>query len=268
MYGIKDYVDPVEGKFRVTSEEGPRKSRRTTNGAKMSSFHYGVDIAGEKPGDQPLIRNVTGGRVVFAGQAGGWGNTVIVENPDGYRVQYGHLDSIGVRIGDYVPAGEPVGVMGATGNVTGTHLDMIVTKDGKAIKRDGTALGKEPASISRRAELGKKAIAKMPDVPPAPTKAPTSGEQAEPNQAVAQTENALETSPPGDLDAPSPVAAPSTDMFAGVPVNILSGSVGLIAPDTKTENRIFGGIAKLGLEPDLEGLYAEAARAIAGRETN
>lgn len=134
MYGIKDFVPPVAGKYRITSGEGPRKSGRTTNGARMSSFHHGTDWAGATPGSKPDIQNITAGKVVWVGNAGGWGKTVIVQNPDGYTVQYGHLDSINVKVGDQVSAGAKIGVMGATGNVTGVHLDMIVTKNGKSIK--------------------------------------------------------------------------------------------------------------------------------------
>ena len=50
MYGIKDFVPPVAGKYRITSGEGSRKSGRTNNGAKMSSFHHGADWAGATPG--------------------------------------------------------------------------------------------------------------------------------------------------------------------------------------------------------------------------
>ena len=151
MYGIKDFVPPVAGKYRITSGGGARKSGRTTNGARMSSFHHGTDWAGATPGSKPDIQNITAGKVVWAGKAGGWGNTVIVQNPDGYTVHYAHLDSIAVKVGDQVPAGGKIGVMGATGNVTGVHLDMIVTKNGKTIKQDGTVLAAAPASIAKRA---------------------------------------------------------------------------------------------------------------------
>lgn len=111
MYGIKDFVPPVAGKYRITSGSGARKAGRTTNGAKMSSFHHGSDWAGATPGSKPDIQNVTAGKVVWVGKAGGWGNTVIVQNPDGYTVQYAHLDSTDVKVGDQVPAGGKIGVM-------------------------------------------------------------------------------------------------------------------------------------------------------------
>ena len=199
MYGIKDFVPPVAGKYRITSGEGSRKSGRTNNGAKMSSFHHGADWAGETPGSKPDVQNITAGKVVWAGNAGGWGKTVIVQNPDGYTVQYAHLDSIGVKVGDQVSAGGKIGVMGSTGNVTGTHLDMIVTKNGKSLKRDGTVLADAPASIAKRAG-GK--------VPAGSTTPPTSTQSA-PTQSI-MVGGKPQTQPIGQQAQ----QAPSNDMFA------------------------------------------------------
>lgn len=242
MYGIKDFVPPVAGKYRITSGEGPRKARRTTNGAMMSSFHHGTDWAGATPGSKPDIQNITAGRVVWAGKARGWGNTVIVENPDGYRVQYGHLDSIAVKVGDEVPAGGKIGVMGATGNVTGVHLDMIVTKDGKSLKRDGSVLAAAPVSIAKRAGSASKPTQTTPTVTPTQQPAPTN---VQANQPVDNT------------------ASVTPSLFGGEPMNLLAGGVGLAVPETKTENKLFGDIANMGLSNSLESIYVEAARAIA-----
>ena len=255
MYGIKDFVPPVAGKYRITSGEGPRKSGRTTNGAKMSSYHHGADWAGPTPGSKPDIQNITAGKVVWAGKAGGWGNTVIVQNPDGYTVQYGHLDSIGVKVGDQVAAGDKIGVMGKTGNVTGVHLDMIVTKDGKSLKRDGTVLADVPASIAKRA--GGKV--------PAGSTTPSTSTQSAPTQSI-MVGGKPQTQPIGQQAQ----QAPSNDMFAGMPMsggdpmNLLNGAVGLAVPDTASENQLYGNIAGMNLDGGLEQIYAEAARAVAG----
>lgn len=254
MYGINDFVPPVAGKYRITSGEGSRKSGRTNNGARMSSFHHGADWAGEKPGSKPDIQNITAGKVVWAGNAGGWGKTVIVQNPDGYTVQYGHLDSIDVKVGDQVPAGGKIGVMGKTGNVTGVHLDMIVSKNGKSIKRDGTVLADAPASIAKRA--GGKV--------PAGSTTPSTSTQSAPTQSIMG----------GDKPQTQPIGqqaqqAPSNDMFAGMPMvggdpmNLLTGAVGLAVPDTASENQLYGNIAGMNLGGGLEQIYAEAARAVA-----
>lgn len=254
MYGLKDYTPPVDN-MRITSDGGPRKSSRTTNGARMSSFHHGVDIAGAKPGSKPDIKNITGGKVVYVGKAGGWGNTVIVENPDGYRVQYGHLDSIDVKVGDQVPSGGKIGVMGATGNVTGVHLDMIVTKNGKSIKRDGTVLADAPASIARRA--GGKVPTGTPDTG---TPSPTAPQSPSPAMFAGTThDNSAQPSSPN-----ADIFGGSSNHQSGSPVNLLTGAVGLAVPDTQTENNLFGAVSGMNLGSDLEKIYAEAARAIAG----
>lgn len=249
MYGIKDYVSPVAGKFRVTSGEGNRKARRTTNGAMMSSFHHGVDIAGQTPGSKPDIRNVTAGRVLWAGKAGGYGNTVVVQNPDGYIVQYGHLDSISVRAGDNVSAGQKIGVMGATGNVTGVHLDMIVIKDGKSLRRDGSVLASAPNAILRRA---KAKPSSNQSTPPASTSVTPSA------QATPSATNTTTVA----TDFLSPTV--STESFSSTPLNLLQGGVGIAIPETQSENRLFGQIADMNLTKGLESIYAEASRAIAG----
>lgn len=255
MYGIKDFVPPVAGKYRITSGEGSRKSGRTNNGAKMSSFHHGTDWAGEKPGSKPDVQNITTGKVVWAGDAGGYGNTVIVQNPDGYTVQYAHLDSIDVKVGDQVPAGGKIGVMGKTGNVTGPHLDMIVSKNGKSLKRDGTVLADTPASITKRA--GGKV--------PAGSTTPSTSTQSAPTQSI-MVGGKPQTQPIGQQAQ----QAPSNDMFAGMPMsggdpmNLLTGAVGLAVPDTASENQLFGNIAGMNLDGGLEQIYAEAARAVAG----
>ena len=255
MYGIKDFVPPVAGKYRITSGEGPRKSGRTTNGAKMSSYHHGADWAGPTPGSKPDIQNITAGKVVWAGNAGGYGKTVLVQNPDGYTVQYAHLDSIDVKVGDQVPAGGKIGVMGSTGNVTGVHLDMIVTKDGKSLKRDGTVLADVPASIAKRA--GGKV--------PAGSTTPSTSTQSAPTQSI-MVGGKPQTQPIGQQAQ----QAPSNDMFAGMPMsggdpmNLLNGAVGLAIPDTASENQLYGNIAGMNLDGGLEQIYAEAARAVAG----
>jgi len=251
MYGIKDFVPPVAGKYRITSGMGARKSGRTTNGAKMTSFHHGSDWAGATPGSKPDIQNITAGKVVWTGKAGGWGNTVIVQNPDGYTVQYAHLDSIAVKVGDQVPAGGKIGVMGATGNVTGVHLDMIVTKDGKTLKQDGSVLAAAPASIAKRAGGKVPAGSTTPTTPtsPAPTQSIMVGDKPQ-IQAVEQ-------------QTPQSNNLFGTDyLFGSSPMNVLSGAVGLAVPETAKENQLFGDIAGMNLGGGLEQIYAEAARAI------
>ena len=96
-------------------------------------FHMGIDIDGET-GDE--IYAMTVGVVSHAGPApqgyGGYGNTVIIDH-DGYQTLYAHLSRVDVTAGTKVVAGQIIGLMGTTGNVTGSHLHFEARVDGKQI---------------------------------------------------------------------------------------------------------------------------------------
>lgn len=121
------FVNPAEG--RVSSEWGPR--RHPITGAR--GHHRGIDIA-NKVGTE--VRAAYGGTVravrtgVRPGDAspngitGSWntGNFVLVDGPGGGSEWYGHLHTVVVAPGDVVKAGDRLGTMGQSGNVTGPHL--------------------------------------------------------------------------------------------------------------------------------------------------
>jgi murein DD-endopeptidase MepM/ murein hydrolase activator NlpD len=67
------------------------------------------------------IRITFGGKIVWAGENGPWGNLVVVEN-NGYQVWLAHLSGIQVSPGDILHYGDVVGLSGNTGNSTGAHL--------------------------------------------------------------------------------------------------------------------------------------------------
>lgn len=148
-YGIGDYVNPLDGKFRITSSVGKRKPPKTAKGY-GSSWHHGTDFAHEVRGTKAPVRNITAGQVIWTGRAGGYGNVVLVKNPQGYVVQYAHLDKIGVRVGDTLNAGSNIGIMGSTGNSSGVHLDMTVIKNGKTLDRNGRPVADAPRGILAR----------------------------------------------------------------------------------------------------------------------
>ncbi len=83
-------------------------------------FHTGLDLGA--PFGTPVL-SAMAGRVVQAGEMGGYGLAVIVEAVSGQEQNlYGHLSAIAVKPGDQVAQGAVLGLVGSTGNSTGPHL--------------------------------------------------------------------------------------------------------------------------------------------------
>jgi len=73
------------------------------------------------PGGTP-IRTPGAGSVVGSGDFFFNGNTVFVDHGQRVLTMYCHLSRIDVKTGDVVQAGDVLGLVGATGRVTGPHL--------------------------------------------------------------------------------------------------------------------------------------------------
>ena len=77
---------------------------------------------GEANAGQTVPSPLTG-RVVAAGQRGGYGNAVeVVNDRTGQRFLIGHLQSINVRVGQQIEYGQSIGRQGSTGHSTGPHV--------------------------------------------------------------------------------------------------------------------------------------------------
>ena len=88
-----------------------------------SSYHTGIDFNGET-GDP--IKAIAAGVVTFVGYDGAYGNKTVVTLPGGTEIWYCHQNSFGASVGETVRAGEVLGYVGSTGNVTGSHLHLEV----------------------------------------------------------------------------------------------------------------------------------------------
>ncbi|WP_030708011.1 M23 family metallopeptidase [Streptomyces sp. NRRL F-2580] len=94
-----------------------------------SGHHTGLDFAA--PTGTPA-KAVAAGKITSAGWSGAYGYRIVLELEDGTEVWYCHLSSMSVTSGA-VGAGETIGRVGATGNVTGPHLHLEVRKGGSTI---------------------------------------------------------------------------------------------------------------------------------------
>ncbi len=92
-----------------------------------ASYHTGLDFNGNT-GDP--IMSVANGVVTFVGYDGSYGNKTVVTLEDGTEIWYAHQTTQAVSVGDVVQAGEVIGTVGATGNVTGSHLHLEVRPGG------------------------------------------------------------------------------------------------------------------------------------------
>jgi Peptidase family M23/G5 domain len=108
-YGVAFLNQPTRGGY-LTSGYGER----------WSSFHKGIDIAGNT-GDDVLV--ALDGEVVYAEyNDGGYGNLIVVEHEENMKTFYGHLSNFYVNVGDKVKKGDVIGAIGSTGFSTGPHL--------------------------------------------------------------------------------------------------------------------------------------------------
>ncbi len=91
-------------------------------------FHSGIDIRAS----YQWIRASKYGKVTYTGWLGGYGKTVVIAHPGGYKTLYAHLSRIIVRSGQYVKQGQTIAMSGNTGRSTGAHLHFEIIKHGKS----------------------------------------------------------------------------------------------------------------------------------------
>ena len=114
------------------------------------SPHWGMDICAVGGNSRGRPFNAAqGGKVILAVNDGGWnygfGNYCVIDHGDGKQTLYAHSDGLQVYVGQIVKKGQQIGVIGATGNVTGPHLHFEV----RIKNADGSVSRVNPASYVR-----------------------------------------------------------------------------------------------------------------------
>ena len=120
VVSLGTFIKPYEG--IITSYFGSRWGRN----------HDGLDIWTNDCAGKPAYA-ASNGVVVRADVYGGYGNCVIIDHGNGLKTLYAHLDSISVKVGDKLSAGDEVGKIGNTGASQGAHLHFEVLVDGEKV---------------------------------------------------------------------------------------------------------------------------------------
>jgi len=117
------------GSFRAPVHSPPTDSfgtRRTFNG-KLASIHKGMDFRAPMG---TVVRAGNSGTVVLARPLYYEGNCVVIDHGLGLYTLSMHFSRIDVHEGQHANAGDPLGLSGATGRVTGPHLHWAVRWQG------------------------------------------------------------------------------------------------------------------------------------------
>lgn len=110
---------PLTGTFKVTCE-----FKRKGNW--KAGFHTGIDLYS----DNKKIYGTCNGEVFKTGFDKSYGNYVVVKSfEDGTYHWFCHLSKINVKERTSINRGSIIGIMGNTGNSTGTHLHYEIRKE-------------------------------------------------------------------------------------------------------------------------------------------
>ncbi|MBK9927357.1 MAG: peptidoglycan DD-metalloendopeptidase family protein [Anaerolineales bacterium] len=125
------FTSPSVYPDQYTSQYGLRRTYHG-NGSDLTidGFHTGLDFAG---GEGLQIFAPAPGRVIFAGPLTVRGNATIIDHGWGIYSGIWHQSQIFVKAGDMVEQGQQIGLVGATGRVTGAHLHWEVWVNGAQV---------------------------------------------------------------------------------------------------------------------------------------
>lgn len=209
---------PVVGPARVTSNFGMRVNPGGIYRGKLM-LHDGVDIA--ETNSARLIVSATGGTVlkIYTDSIGT--NIVTIDAGGGVQLSYLHLASFNpaMKVGTTAWPGMPVGIEGATGNVTGPHLHLMVHVNNTPTD-PRTWMGQHGVTIPA---VGGSVTGPPPvsAPPPATSTSPSAtGQPAAATLAATGTPSSPSTPAPGGGLALPPPGQPRKDSLSNAPLSI------------------------------------------------
>jgi len=110
----------------LTSRTGGRSDPFTGE----ADYHPGLDISADK--GTPVYATADG-TVSQASYSGAYGNLIVIDHQFGLETRYGHLSAFRITRGQTVKRGDLIGLVGATGRATGSHLHYEVRVNGRIL---------------------------------------------------------------------------------------------------------------------------------------
>ena len=144
-YSSQDYVVPAPSASGFLWPAPGYSYISSPYGWRWNRMHNGIDIGDAGIGGGAAVATKAGTVIAVynscqddfpksysCGCNGGYGNYVVISHDGTYSSVYAHLRYATVSVGQYVEAGQQVGVIGCTGHSTGDHLHFEIKVNGVA----------------------------------------------------------------------------------------------------------------------------------------
>ncbi|HET6361953.1 MAG TPA: M23 family metallopeptidase [Gemmatimonadota bacterium] len=116
----------ADGTGLLSSSYGDRMHPRSGD----QRFHTGLDLRAR---EGTPVYAAADGIVSLSGSSGAYGNVVLLDHGGGLQTLYAHHERNLVGVGDAIRRGQPIALVGHTGNATGDHLHFEVRWNGGTV---------------------------------------------------------------------------------------------------------------------------------------
>lgn len=137
----------VDGKVVLTPVPVNNACMTSGFGRRFGRTHKGLDVKAAPPA---MIYSAAPGIIREAEYSSSFGNMIVIDHGQGVFTRYAHLArfSPGVKVGREIGFGQPLGIMGESGNATGIHLHFeVLTGNYNTPKRSYGLTARNPLSF-------------------------------------------------------------------------------------------------------------------------